>query len=481
MTPVRLVVVGAGSAGQMAVSEMLKHSQSGLLPVAFVDDDPSKLAADFAGVPVKGKLEDLPEVISDTGADEILIALPSVHGDVIREIVQTCRRLQVRFRVVPPIMEIIRGDVHLEQIRQIEPEDLLGRQTVEPDLDLIADAYQGKRVLVTGAGGSIGRELSRQILDADPAALALVGRGENSLFETHVELSRLGTASAPVSLILADIKQKVGLCRAVEEFQPHTVLHAAAHKHVAFMERHPEEAVFNNILATHHLMDLCREFGAERFVMLSTDKAVDPQGVMGASKRVAELMIQHRAETKPTRFMAVRFGNVLGSRGSVVPLFKRQIASGGPVTVSHPEVSRFFMTVKEAAMLVLKAGAIGRGGEIFILDMGATIKILDLAKQLITLSGFRPEQDIAIEISGLQPGEKMHEALVNSFEELAPTSLPRVQIARRIKGSPVDVAPYLSRLRVAAEAADGEAIRSLLGEILPEADLPDSSGRGETG
>jgi len=477
---IKLLIMGAGTAGKMVVGELCAHPESGLDPVAFVDDDPAKQGTEISGIPVAGGHKDIPRLLKEFDADEILIALPSVHGRITRDIMATCRSLRVRFRIVTPILEIVRGDIRLDlgQIRTVKPEDLLGRQSVEPDRELIAEAYAGKRILVTGAGGSIGGELSRQLLDADPERLVLLGRGENSLFETGVRLEN-ECPGARFELALTDVRYGEGLRRVMERVKPQIILHAAAHKHVTFMEQYPEEAVFNNILGTRDLVTAAEAVGAERFVMLSTDKAVNPSGVMGASKRVAELVLGERAAAgSPVRLMAVRFGNVLGSRGSVVPLFLRQIAAGGPVTVSDPDVCRYFMTVKEAAMLVLKAGAVGTGGEVFILDMGEQIRIQDLARDLITLSGYRPEEDIAIRITGLKPGEKVREELTHDFEELSPTSLPKIRTARRVRGETVPLEPVLKKLAAQAASVDRAGIRRTLMELLPEADIPTGEEAG---
>ena len=455
----------------MAVAAMRAHPDSGLLPVGFIDDDPAKRGTRIEGIPVIGGRDDIPRALGESGADEILIALPSVHGGVIRQIVETCRAHRVRFRIVPGIWEIIRGDVKIEQIRNTEPEDLLGRETVEADMGLVAPAYRGKRVLVTGAGGSIGRELARQVMALEPRSLVLLGRGENSLFEAEVALRREAEGPKP-ELALVNLRDVPAVRRAFARARPQVVLHAAAHKHVTFMERYPEEAIVNNVLATRDLMDAAEETGTERFVMLSTDKAVNPRSVMGASKRVAELLISERTTRgSNTRFMAVRFGNVLGSRGSVVPLFLHQIAAGGPVTISDPGAARYFMTVKEAAMLVLEAGALGEGGEVFILDMGEQIPILELARDLIILQGLRPDDDVALKIIGLAPGEKLREELVHDFEELAPTRVPKIRAAKRKAGEPPVVEPALKRLEALAGTADRAGILAALEALLPEARL----------
>lgn len=474
MKPTRFLIVGAGSAGRMVAREMLAAPGSGFLPVAFVDDDPAKTGTEVEGLPVRGTRADIPRLLHETGADEILIALPSVEGPVIREIIGVCRDARVRFRIVPGIWEIIRGDVHVDQIRSIEPEDLLGRETVEPEREVLQEAYRGKRVLVTGGGGSIGRELARQVMALQPERLVLAGRGENSLFESRIELE--GKDAPEIALL--DVRRRDALARLLDDVRPQVVLHAAAHKHVAIMELHPEEAVLNNLVATRDLVDLAREAGVDRLVMLSTDKAVYPRSVMGATKRLAELLLLERTSRgSPTRLVAVRFGNVLGSRGSVVPLFLHQIRHGLPITVSHPDAARFFMTLKEAALLVLEAGARGKGGEIFILDMGEQIRILDLARDLITLSGLRSEEDVPVEIRGLGPGEKVREELVHRFETLTPTGNPKIGAATRTVGDSPEVEAALPGLEAMARAGDREGILRELHRLLPEASLAAAGGK----
>jgi FlaA1/EpsC-like NDP-sugar epimerase len=472
----RILVVGAGSAGAMAVREILAHPETGIRPVGFIDDDPAKAGSKVEGVPVLGGRSAIPHALRSTGAREILIALPSVHGAVIRETIETCRHERVRFRIVPGIWEIIRGDVHIDQIRKVEPEDLLGRETIEADTALLDAAYRGKRILVTGAGGSIGSELVRQVLPSRPARVVLLGRGENSLFESALGLSPADAGSWEHALV--DLRHPDAVSRVFEAFRPHVVIHAAAHKHVGFMERFPEEAVHNNIVVTRDLLRIAETSGVKRFVMLSTDKAVHPQSVMGASKRVAELLLQeHAARSPKTILVTVRFGNVLGSRGSVVPVFQHQIRHGGPVTVSHPESARYFMTLKEAALLVLEAGAVGKGGETFILDMGEQIKIVDLARELITLSGLRPDEDVPIQMVGLGAGEKLREALVYDSEELVPTPIRKIGVARP-GPAPVSVEDAVPGLEALARRADRDGIRRELMRLVPEASL---GGDGEAG
>jgi FlaA1/EpsC-like NDP-sugar epimerase len=477
--PTRFLIIGAGDAGRMAAEEMLRHAESGLVPVGFIDDDPAKVGTTVAGLPVAGDRSRIHDAIAALGADEILIALPSASGAAIRGIVRWCETERLKFRVVPGIWEIIRGDVHLQQIRPVRAEDLLGRETVELDVELVRGAYRGKRLLVTGAGGSIGSEICRQLLSAEPAELVLLGRGENSIFEADLSFREVqaGTGATRIDTVIGDVRDAALVERLVARVKPHAIFHAAAHKHVWLMEQHPAEAVANNVLATAGLIDAAVRHGAERFVLISTDKAVNPHAVMGATKRLAEIHLLQRAAAlaaagSPTKLMAVRFGNVLGSRGSVVPIFQRQIGRGGPVTVSHPEAARFFMTIKEAALLVIEAGAIGEGGEIFVLDMGEQVLIAELARDLIILSGLRPEVDVPIAFTGLKTGEKLREGLVHPFETLAPTGVTGVRVTRGLPpGQPaVDVAA-LAELKRLADAADRDGIAAAIERLVPEATL----------
>jgi FlaA1/EpsC-like NDP-sugar epimerase len=486
-TGTRFLIIGAGDAGRMAAEEMLRHADSGLVPVGFIDDDPAKLGTTVAGLPVVGDRSRIHDAIASLAADEILIALPSASGSAVRGIIRWCESERVRFRVVPGIWEIIRGDVHLQQIRPVRAEDLLGRETVELDVDLVRGAYAGKRLLVTGAGGSIGSEICRQLLAAEPAELVLLGRGENSIFEADMSFrdreaavdgaSRRGASATRIDTVIGDVRDAALVERLVARVQPHAIFHAAAHKHVWLMEQHPAEAVANNVLATAGLIDAAVRHGAERFVLISTDKAVNPHAVMGATKRLAEIHLLQRAEAlaaagSRTKLMAVRFGNVLGSRGSVVPIFQRQIGWGGPVTVSHPEAARFFMTIKEAALLVIEAGAIGNGGEIFVLDMGEQVLIAELARDLIILSGLRPDVDVPIAFTGMKPGEKLREGLVHDFETLEATPVAGVRVTRGLKaGQPPVDAPALAELRRLADAADRDGILAAIERLVPEARL----------
>ena len=477
--PVKFLIVGAGEAGRMAAEEMRRHPDQGLVPVGFIDDDRAKAGRSVAGVPVVGTRADIPRALRETGADELLIALPSASGAIVRQIVQFCETERVRFRIVPGIWEIIRGNVHIQQIRPVHPDDLLGRESVELDLDILKRAYAGKRLLVTGAGGSIGSEICRQLVQALPSDVVLVGRGENSIFEADISLREGGRIGAPrLKTIIADVRDAERMTRILAEERPHAVFHAAAHKHVWLMEQHPDEALLNNLVATADLVEICVRQGVERFVLISSDKAVNPRSVMGATKRLAEIYLMQRARQlaaaggPATRLMAVRFGNVLGSRGSVVPLFRRQIARGGPVTVSHPDVARYFMTVKEAALLVVEAGGLGQGGEIFILDMGDQMRIAELARDLIVLSGFRPDVDIPITFVGMKPGEKLREELVHPFEPLADMGVTGLRVTRDAVGTGASLVDGAVR-ELAALARTGDRARILaeIERLVPEAQL----------
>jgi FlaA1/EpsC-like NDP-sugar epimerase len=423
------VVVGAGAAGSMIVREVLDSPHLQVLPVAIVDDDPSKQSRTLHGVPVVGRLDDLPAVIQRYGATDVIIAMPTVPGAVVRRVVQAAAEAGIQARTVPGLYEIIAGLKSVSALRKVEIEDLLRRDPVVTDLDQVRELAHGKVVMVTGAGGSIGGELCRQIARLQPARLLAVGRGENSVFELLQEL----TTTYPkldVVPVIADVRDRARLERVFRQYTPATVFHAAAHKHVPLMEQNVSEAVLNNVLGTRVVAELSARFGAERFVLISSDKAVRPSSVMGATKRIAEGVVQEVQARSSCRFMSVRFGNVLGSRGSVIPTFLRQIQAGGPLTITHPEMRRYFMTIPEAVQLVLQAGAMGTGGEVFVLDMGEPVKVLDLARDLIRLSGLQEGQDVEIRYTGLRPGEKLYEELFFSAENAVPTSHAKVLRAR---------------------------------------------------
>jgi FlaA1/EpsC-like NDP-sugar epimerase len=474
-SPVRTLIVGAGAAGKMVAREMSTRPDEGYTVIGFLDDDRSKLGTEVAGAPVLGTIGDLVAVAGSQGVGQIVIAIPSAPGRTIRDVVRLCEDAGCPFMIVPGVWEIILGDVTISQIREVRLDDLLGRETVVLDTGEMTAYLEGRRVLITGAGGSIGSELARQVASFGPDRLILMGRGENSIFEIEQELStdhpRLDRAP-----IIGSVTDPVAVEKAFEEHRPDIVFHAAAHKHVHLMEYFPEEAVRNNVTGTARLVDAAVRYGADRLVMLSTDKAVRPHGVMGASKRLAELVLLERAAARPrTKLVAVRFGNVLGSRGSVVPMFRQQIQRGGPVTVTHPDVTRYFMTIREAAMLVLEAGFLGEGGEIFVLDMGDPIRISELAEHLIRLSGMEPGRDVAIEYRGLRPGEKLHEELWCGHEELSETRYEKILVLNPNAESEVDdLRAVVDELEALADRGDRDGIVRVLSGI-----FPDIAERGE--
>jgi FlaA1/EpsC-like NDP-sugar epimerase len=439
-----VLIVGAGDAGQLMVREMQRNRQLHYTPIGFVDDDPRKRGARINGVRVLGSSDDLPHLLRDNRPDEVLIAIPSAPGAVRQRIVESCRAENVPVKTLPGLHELISGDVNLAgQIRPVQVEDVLGRQQVEVDLGLVATYIESRTVLVSGAGGSIGSELCRQLARLGAAQLVLVEQGESALYDIERELvdERHFSAVAPV---LADCGDRPKMRQVFDRYRPQVVFHAAAYKHVPMLESNPLQAVTNNVLATRNLAEVAVEFEVERFVLISTDKAANPKNLLGQSKAVGEWIIESFAlrEDVETRFVAVRFGNVLGSSGSVIPIFRRQIERGGPVTVTSPEMTRFFMTIPEASSLVVQAGAMGGRGQVYVLDMGEPVRILDLAKQMIRLSG-RDEASVPIVFTGVRPGEKLHEVLWNDGEMVGPTSHPKIMRAAR---APIDHAWLEDRL-----------------------------------
>ncbi len=464
------IVVGAGDAAQLVIKEMLRNPALGYTPIGIVDDDPRKRNLRLHGIRVLGTTSDLPRLIRDRRPDEILIAMPSASGEVRGRIVEAARGAGLPVKTLPGLTELVGGDFDLAtQLRPVEVEDVLGREPVEVDLDAIAGYISNEVVMVTGAGGSIGSELCRQLARLGPARLVLVDHSEPALFEVDRELVRERGFRAGVPVV-ADVKDGVKLRQVFDAHRPGVVFHAAAYKHVAMMESNPIEAVRNNTLGTRTLADVAVEYGAKRFVLVSTDKAANPQTVMGQSKALCEWIVEtwgHRADV-PTRFVAVRFGNVLGSSGSVIPIFRRQIAKGGPVTVTHPDMTRFFMTIPEAVQLVVQAGAIAERGQVYVLDMGEPVRIMDLAENMIRLSGKEPGTEIPIELIGPAPGEKLHEVLVGEGEVVSVSPHPKIE---RIARPPVEAAwlhEELALLERLVEEGDSAELVGALNRIVAE-------------
>ena len=411
------LVVGAGQGGSMLIRQMLKSVEMKLEPVLAVDDDPKKYKiAITEGVKVQGTIADIPELVKKFNIKKIIIAIPTVNQKRLKEINNICNIEGVELLRMPNIEEVMAGEIEVNQLKKVEVEDLLGRDPVELNMQMISQELTHKTILVTGAGGSIGSEICRQVCKFSPNKVVLLGHGENSIYLIHQELSKQYAGEIEFEPVIADVQNRVRLFEVMNYYKPYAVYHAAAHKHVPLMEYNSQEALRNNVLGTKNTAEAAKHAAVKKFVMISTDKAVNPPNVMGATKRVAEMVIQSlNDKTSQTDFVAVRFGNVLGSRGSVIPLFKQQIETGGPVTVTHPEMTRYFMTIPEASRLVLQAGALAQGGEVFVLDMGKPVKIVDLARNLIRLSG-KKEEDIGIEFSGIRPGEKLYEELLNEGE-----------------------------------------------------------------
>jgi len=459
---VRILIVGAGDAGERIVRELLR--QESYVPVGFVDDDPEKQGVMIQGVAVLGTTQDIPRICQENNIDQILIAIPSAKGSKIREVVSRCEGTTAHLRILPSLHELIDGDVTPDRIRDVQVEDLLHRPPVEADMEEVAHYLRGKRVLVTGAGGSIGSELCRQIARIDPAVLLLMGHGENSIFDIERELAKL---NCPIVPVIGDIKDRNKVEIIFQRYAPEVVFHAAAHKHVPLMEMNPDEAIKNNILGTKNLADMAAKYGTGRFVLVSTDKAVNPTSIMGATKRVAEMIVQNKTKAAKTIFVAVRFGNVLGSRGSIVPVVMKQIAQGGPVTITHPDMERYFMTIPEAVQLIIQAGAMGSHGEIFVLDMGEPVRIMDLVKNLIRLCGFIPDRDIKIDTIGIRPGEKLYEEMLTSEEGTRATQHQRIFIAPNNHHEIPGFYEYIEELERLATLGDGERIKKVLKQLIP--------------
>ena len=462
-----VLLIGAGEAGVLVAREISSRPDLGLKPVGFIDDNPLKIGASIGGLTVLGSTAHLAEIATRKRAKRALITIANASGQEIRRILELCRDAGLETKIIPGIYEIVGDKVNLSRIREVAIEDLLRRDPINLDEEIVTPSIRSRTVLVTGAGGSIGSELCRQLCRFGPQRLVLVERFENALFEIHRELAA-AFPHVQIDPKVADVCDRVRMAQVFEAAKPEIVFHAAAHKHVPMMEWNPGEAVKNNVGGTRTVADLADQFGAERFVLISTDKAVNPTSVMGATKRVAEIYVQSLSQRSSTRFVTVRFGNVLGSAGSVIPIFREQISRGGPITVTHPDMTRYFMTIPEASQLVLQAGAMGNGGEIFILDMGEPVKIVDLARDLITLSGLRPMEDIEIRFSGVRPGEKLFEELSTNSEHADKTKHPKIFIGRIRAHDSTTVTEGVAALHGLAVEGDAERVRAALAEIVPE-------------
>ncbi|MGE5251927.1 MAG: polysaccharide biosynthesis protein [Bacteroidota bacterium] len=464
-----VLIVGAGDAGALVARELQRPSQLNLTPIGFLDDDPAKQRHEIYGVRVMGKIKDLGGVLDQRQVDEVIIAIPSAPGRIVRLVSDACRVRGIPSRTMPGIYELIGGKVNVSRLRDVDITDLLRRDPVRVNDELVGQALNGRRVLVTGAGGSIGRELCRQIARRGPGLLVLLGHGENSIFEIFLELSEDYPELALVPVI-ADIRDSERIASVFGLHRPQVVFHAAAHKHVPLMEANPTEAVTNNVLGTRNMVEVSAQSGVERFVLISTDKAVQPASVYGATKRLAEMLVLDAANGSKLPFVVVRFGNVLGSRGSIIPLFKSQIARGGPLTITHPDMRRFFMTIPEAVYLVLQAASMGRGGETFLLNMGEPIRVQELAEDLIRLSGLEPGRDIEIVYTGTRPGEKLTEELWEAGTPLENTRHPDIfRLASSETPGRERLRAAVSALAEASSRADTQAILHILIQIVPGA------------
>jgi FlaA1/EpsC-like NDP-sugar epimerase len=463
----RVLIAGAGHAGGMIAKELLENQQLGLVPIGFVDDDRLKHGNHLHGLKVFGPLSEIESEVRRHSIDEVITALPSARGKVIRDIMRRASAAGARNRTVPALYELLSGAKTVSTLRPIQIEDLLRRDPIETDPQLVSTLARDKTVLVTGAGGSIGRELCRQIARLNPRRIIALGRGENSIFELLQEL-RNSYPDIPVRPVIADVRDEIRLRAVFEEEYPFTVFHAAAHKHVPLMEMSVDEAILNNVLGTRNVVELSAEFGVEHMVLVSTDKAVRPTSIMGATKRIAEGTLCSVVERTQRPYVAVRFGNVLGSRGSVIPTFLKQIAAGGPITITHREMRRYFMTIPEAVQLVLQAGAQGRGGEVFVLDMGDPVRIADLAEDLVRLSGLELGSDIEIVYTGVRPGKKLYEELFFGPEDATPTSHPKILRARDHNSAEGLDASIDELIDAARHRAPASELRSMIKGLVPE-------------
>lgn len=462
----RVLIIGAGAAGVMVLKELRNHDSLRSKPVAFVDDNPKKKGKNINGVAVVGNRKDIVKICKKYNIDEIIIAMPSAKAEDRKDILNECKNTKCKTRILPGVYELIDGKLDGTKIRDVQIEDLLGRDEVKLDLEGLSSFISGKRVLVTGGGGSIGSELCRQIAKFKPSELMILEIYENNAYDIQNELLKR-YKDLNLTVFIASIRDKNRIEEIFNEKRPHIVFHAAAHKHVPLMENNPKAAIKNNVFGTLNVVQAADKYGVNRFVMISTDKAVNPTNVMGATKRVCEMIIQTYNAISKTEYVAVRFGNVLGSNGSVIPLFKRQIAEGGPVTVTDEKIIRYFMTIPEACQLVLQSGSMAKGGEIFVLDMGEPVKIIDLARDLITLSGLEPDIDIKIEITGLRPGEKLFEELLLNTEVMEKTSHDKIYIEEPMKFEYNKMMSYITELEYVIKENNPMEIKEILSKIVP--------------
>lgn len=461
----RVLIIGAGHTGIMVIKELRRHPELRLRPVALLDDDINTHGSQIMGVKVHGGHDKVQEIARRFDIDEIILAIPNAPRKVQSAILNECKKTRCKLKILPSISSLINEDVTIKNIRDVQIEDLLGREPVNLDVDGICDYITNQVVLVTGGGGSIGSELCRQIARYNPKQLLVLDIYENNAYELQQEL-KMEHPQLNLKVLIASVRDAARIESIFSTYKPSVVFHAAAHKHVPLMEENPQEAVKNNVFGTLNVVECADKYGVRRFVMISTDKAVNPTNIMGATKRLCEMIIQGMNKKSKTEYVAVRFGNVLGSNGSVIPLFKKQIAAGGPVTVTHPEITRFFMTIPEAVQLVLQAGAMAKGGEIFVLDMGQPVKIADLAKDLIRLSGFEPDVDIEIKYTGLRPGEKLYEELLMAEEGLTATKHEKIFIGKPMNIDMDELKKELEKLRFIATGSN-EGIIEFVKELVP--------------
>lgn len=463
----KVLIIGAGSAGRLIIKELYENQQLQKKPIGIIDDNKNKLGKKIHNIPVIGTCEDIKRIAKDYEVDEIIFSIANIENKRKKEIIEICKSCKCVVKTIPGIYEIIEGKVDIKNIRDVEIEDLLGRETININTKEISNYLENKTILVTGGGGSIGSELCRQIAKVNPKKLILLDIYENNAYEIQQELIRKYKDKLNLEVIVGSIRDENRLDNIFAKYKPEVVFHAAAHKHVPLMEKSPCEAIKNNVFGTKNVALMADKYKVKRFVLISTDKAVNPTNIMGATKRCAEMIIQTMNERSKTEFVAVRFGNVLGSNGSVIPLFKKQIEEGGPITVTHPEVTRFFMTIPEAVSLVIQAGAMAKGGEIFVLNMGESVKIIDLAKNLISLSGFEPDVDIKIEFSGLRPGEKLYEELLMDEEGLKQTNHNKIFIGKPIDINIEKLEKDLKLLKLTVDNEEAEAIEYIMKSLVP--------------